>query len=129
MSDEEHALATSSKLEEAHKQTEELKGQIKMMEARNIRLSHENTKLNEQIRHSADLITESRKTTKKERAQKVKSVSGRGKTVTQEEVAVIREHEGDAVTDANNDNTKVLVEGLDFETLNLLAGTKKNQDN
>ena len=128
LSDEEHALATSSKLEESHKQNEEFKGQIKMMEARNIRLSHENTKLNEQMRQGAELINESRKVSKKERAMKAKSVSGRGRTVTEDEVAVIREHKGEGVTPVD-ENTKVLVEGIDLDVLNTLAGTKKNQDN
>ena len=126
---EEMALATSSKLEEAYKQLEEMKGQIKVMEARNIRLARENEKLNENVRATANVVTESRKVHQKERAEKSKNVSGRGTVVTEEQTKVIAEHNQN-VTNSNDTNVSALVEsllppGVSKETWNALAGTAK----
>lgn len=125
---EEMALATSSKLEEAHKQLEELKGQIKVMEARNIRLARENEKITEGVRYNNTVVTENRKVNQKERVEKSKNVSGRGSVVTEQETKVIAEH-NQPVTSKKDTNVASLVEslipGVDQETLNTLAGTKK----
>lgn len=126
---EEVALATTSKLEEAHKQLEELKGQIKVMEARNIRLARENEKITESVRHSNNnVVAESRKVNQKERVEKAKNVSGRGAVVTEQETKVIAEH-NQPVTNKKDTNVAELVEslipGVDQETLNTLAGTVK----
>ena len=92
---DEQFFSTSGKLEEARKSVEDLKGQLRIMEARNIRLSTENTKLNESVRRASEVISESRvNNTKrivneqKERGVKAKSVSGRGQLIT-ENVQVI----------------------------------------
>ena len=95
LSDDNFNSVSSSKLEEASKAIEEMKGQLKLMEARNIRISTENTKLNEQVRQSQEYFTESRKLAKqvkkaeivneqKERTEKAKSVTGRGNGSTNE---------------------------------------------
>lgn len=89
LSDDGLAAVSSSKLDEVNKTVNDMKGQLRIMEARNIRLSTENTKLNEAVRHSKDLITESRKEVsrakksevlneQKERTQKASNVTGRG---------------------------------------------------
>lgn len=122
LSDEDFAVATSSKLDEASKAIEELKGQLRIMEARNIRLSTENTKLNEAVRQAQDLITEQKKvvvsqkkeeviTEQKERVEKAKNATGRGQTSTDDGV-VISEY-------ANPSN------GMD--DLLVLSGLKKTQ--
>lgn len=91
LSDEDFAQVSSAKLEETTKAIEEMKGQLRIMEARNIRLSTENTKLNEAVRHAQTVITESKKVVaeskkeaivneQKERTEKAKNVTGRGKT-------------------------------------------------
>lgn len=91
LSDEDFAQVSSAKLEESTKAIEEMKGQLRIMEARNIRLSTENTKLNEAVRHAQTVITESKKVVaeskkeaivneQKERTEKAKNVTGRGKT-------------------------------------------------
>lgn len=125
---EEVALATSSKLEEANKQLEEMKGQIKVMEARNIRLARENEKITESVRQNNAVVTESRKVNQKERAEKAKNVSGRGSVVTTEETKVIAEH-NQPVTNGKDTNVASLVEslipGVDQDTLSTLAGIKK----
>jgi regulator of replication initiation timing len=91
ISEEDFGGITSSKLQETNKALEEMKSQLRIMEARNIRLSTENTKLNETVRQAQEVITESRKAVasvkknnvineQKERAEKAKNVTGRGKT-------------------------------------------------
>jgi hypothetical protein len=126
LSDEDMHLATSSKLEEASKNIEHLNAQIKMMEARSIRLDNENRKLNESVRKSAEMLNENKVVEKKEKVQKAKNVSGRGHVVT-EETVVIAEHNNKDATANKVEDTDVLVEGLgmDKETLNALAGTQK----
>ncbi len=97
LSDEGINAVSSSKLEEATKAVEEMKGQLRIMEARNIRLSTENTKLNEAVRQAQEVITESRKVAakdkksavineQKERTEKASNVTGRGKVATESEV-------------------------------------------
>jgi hypothetical protein len=97
LSDEGINAVSSSKLEEATKSIEEMKGQLRIMEARNIRLSTENTKLNEAVRQAQEVITESRKVAakdkksavineQKERTEKASNVTGRGKVATESEV-------------------------------------------
>lgn len=114
MSDEDFNGVTSTKLEETQKAIEEMKGQLRIMEARNIRLSTENTKLNEAVRQAQDIITESRKTVssakkqnvineQNERASKAKNVTGRGKT--SDDGVVISEY----AAPTNNDMDQLLV--------------------
>lgn len=128
LSDEDQTYATSNKLEHAHKKIEELEGQMKLMEARHIRLSRENTKLNEQVRHSHELLTEARADDRKERAKKAKNVSGRGKLVEEDQIEVIKEHQETPKKSAKDTNDAVLVESLGYnpEELKKLAGTVKS---
>jgi len=102
LTEDEAFFATSSKLDEAKKSVEELRGQLRIMEARNIRLSTENTKLNESVRRASNIISESRNsaaeskkakvvTEQKERIVKSRSASGKGQLVT-ENVQVIAEY-------------------------------------
>lgn len=129
LSDEDFALATSSKLEEAYKRLEEMSGQIKMMEARNIRLSTEKTKL-EEGRRQAEKITESVKVenNKNERKEKAKIVSGRGRIVSDEDTKVIAEHNQGTTTAKDTSKSSTLLEsiGLTRDMSDTLAGTKKN---
>ena len=113
ISGDEQFFSTSGKLEESRKSVEDLKGQLRMMEARNIRLSTENTKLNESVRRASEVISESRvNNTKrivseqKERGVRAKSVSGRGQLVT-ENIQVISES-----TSVNADNDLLVLSGI-----------------
>lgn len=129
LSDEDFALATSSKLETAHKKIDEMSAQIKMMEARNIRLSTEKTKLEEERRQTAEKITESVKAeNKNERKEKAKNVSGRGRVVAEEDTKVIAEHNQETTTaKGTNESLKLLEsQGLTREMAATLAGTRKN---
>ena len=124
LSDDEIQNVSSSKVEEVQKQLEEAKGQLRIMEARNIRLSTENTKLNENVRYAKNLITEqqhaasSRKKTEviteqKERFEKAKNATGRGQKVVGQE-AVITE----SITQSNNS---------ELDQILVLSGVKKAQ--
>jgi hypothetical protein len=128
ISDEEYAFVTNSKLEEAVKSLEDLKGQVRMLEARNIRVSTENTKLNEQLRQQAGLIKESTKNAvteeKKERVEKAENAQGRGKQVVTEKVEVISEKP--ETTNDSNDTEDQIVETSDqMHSWQVLAGIKK----
>jgi hypothetical protein len=102
LTEDEAFFATSSKLDEAKKSVDELRGQLRIMEARNIRLSTENTKLNESVRRASNMINENRQimaeskrakviNEQKERSVKARSASGKGQLVT-ENVQVIAEY-------------------------------------
>lgn len=122
LSDDSLSSVSSKKLDEALKTVDEVKSQMRILEARNIRLSTENTKLNEAVRNAQDLITESRKavvkerkneiiTEQKERAKKVTNVTGRGNKA--DDGVVISEY----AAPVNNDVDQLLV----------LSGLKKTQ--
>jgi len=130
LSDEGIAAASSSKLEEAHRQIEKLQTEKKLMEARQVKLSLENTKLNEAYRHASDLITEGRSGEKKERTTKAKQVSGRGHN-QMEDVKVIAEHDDKtaskgAAEDFDEESDLLESIGLGREQAGILAGTIKS---
>lgn len=76
----------SSKIEEATRTAEELRGQLRILEAKNLRLATTNNKLNEQVRQAQNLLTEAAKVEKKERVEKVKNASGRGQRVVGDQI-------------------------------------------
>jgi hypothetical protein len=114
LSDEDFNVVTSSKLEASIKNMEDMKGQMKILEARNIRLSTDNTKLNEGLRQAKDLLTENAKAgtsekndkviaEQKERVQKGKNATGRGQVA--DDNVVIAEYNS---TDSDMDQLLVL---------------------
>jgi hypothetical protein len=123
ISDEDFNGATTSKLEEATKAIEDMRAQMKILEARNIRLSTENTKLNESVRQASETISEARKATtaqkkeaviteQKERTEKAKNATGSGHISNKETGVVIAEYASP--------------EGEMYD-LHVLAGIKKTQ--
>jgi hypothetical protein len=126
--DEEFVAVNNAKVEEVSRKADELKSQIKILEARNIRLSAENTKLTEAVRETQKVITESAKVEKKERVEKAKNVQGRGRAVNDPElVAEWNNNKSEEKKSSNVDTT--LVESLDPDLLRqmqVLAGTKNN---
>lgn len=117
VSAEDFAGVNSAKIEEATKQVEELKGQLRILEARNIRISTENTKLTEAVRQAQEVISESRKVVTREkkaaviseqneRVEKAKNVTGRGNTSSEQ--VVIAEHAEAAGTNSDLDQMLVL---------------------
>lgn len=131
ISDEDFTLATSSKNEELAKQVEELKAQQRILEARNIRLSTENNKLNESLRHKEEVIVEhtaeKKAEEKKERVSKAKNVTGRGQ-ITE---GIIPEFSAEEKNDSKDKQADTrLVENIDpnfLHEMRILAGTAKTE--
>ena len=122
----EEAPASAARLDDVTKKIDELKGQVKILEARNIRLSTENNKLTEAVRETQKVITESAKVEKKERVEKARIAEGKGKTVNSPELVAEWTDAGKEKT-AKVDNT--LVESIDPDLLRqiqVLAGTKNS---
>lgn len=113
ISDDDYAVVTSKKLEETSKKLDELKGQLKIAEARSIRLSTENSNLNEQVRQMNKVITEN-KDNKQERTKKAEQATGRGNIVTEDRI--ISEVADDKTT-VNPNVDRTFVESLDPEYL------------
>jgi len=125
-------ITAISKLEEVNRQVEALKAQVKLVESRNINISRQNTQLNakltEAVKNNEALLTEGRKNEKHERNQNAKNVKGKGRVVEDSQVEVIKETTTDAKPAVREAvDTKLLEHmGLDRNTANLLAGTKKS---
>jgi hypothetical protein len=135
LSDEEQTFATGAKLEEAARQIEDLKAQVKFMEARQIRLSGENHKLQESVRLKESQLNEATESDRKERAKKAKNVSGRGfidKGPKKQDILAEYNNshvDDDSDDDADTDDDQLFegYEGADLDTINLLAGTKETK--
>jgi regulator of replication initiation timing len=114
----------SSKIEETHKQLESLKGQLRIIEAKNVRLSAHNNKLNEQVREANGLLTEATKVERKERQGKAKNASGRGNRVNADQIM----SEYAAPTQQSDSRGQDLMEGSDPLTdLLVLSGLQESR--
>jgi len=126
ISDEDYAMATSSRLDQAVNEIENLKGKIHVLEAKNVNLGNQKNKLEEQVRSKTqelELLNEQtqkkvEKTEKKERIEKAVAAqaSGKGKKVTEEQI--IAEHNEAPVT--NDDESETFAE--EYAELQALAG-------
>lgn len=128
ISDEDYHSVVNSRLAEAEKKIEELKGQTKILEARNIRLSTENNKLNESVRKAEQVLNEQVKEEKQERVEKAKNAQGRGRAVNDPEL--VAEWSDNKQPNKKEDVDTTLVESLDPEFLRqmqVLAGTKASE--
>lgn len=128
ISDEDYHSVVNSRLSEAEKKIEELKGQTKILEARNIRLSTENNKLNESVRKAEQVLNEQVKEEKQERLEKAKNPQGRGRAVNDPEL--VAEWSDNKQPNKKEDVDTTLVESLDPEFLRqmqVLAGTKASE--
>jgi len=108
ISDEDHAFATSSKVDGLAKQLDETKGQLKILEGKNMRLSMENTKLNESVRHTQEVINESvARGDRKARLEKARKAEGRGESNTDRQrrkEVLLGEHTGEPVAEHKSAN-------------------------
>lgn len=100
---------SSSKIEEMSKQIEALRGQMRIIEAKNVRLATQNNKLSEQVREANDVITEATKVERTNRLNKKEIASGRGQRVVNEQI--ISEYA--APTNEKSDREADLREGHD----------------
>ena len=136
LSDEDYSLNTSAKLDEVGKEVDELKGALKVLEARNIRLSTENNKLNETVYETRQFLVEQQESAEakeeatviaeqKERELKAEVAEGKGQSIVDEKVEVIAEfnESTEESTEDTNDTVPAINEGLD--DLLTLAGIKK----
>tara|TARA_Y100000034_G_C6872603_1_gene398612 strand:- start:319 stop:1254 length:936 start_codon:yes stop_codon:yes gene_type:complete len=132
VSDENCSVATSTKLEEAERSVDAVKGQVKILEAKNIRLSADNKKLNEAVAEAKEVISEYTENAKgeqlneqKERAQKAKGAEGKGEKVApSQKTVVIHETTGEAVVEDDDEQLAEAVTGVDYEALATLAGLR-----
>jgi hypothetical protein len=129
LSDDDYNTVCSSKLEEADQKAEDLKGQVRILEARNIRLSGDNDKLNETVRQAQHVITESSQDEKKARKEKAQQVTGRGESadVTSEQVIGEWSNPKGKVKAKRKEADTSLVETVSEDQLDewaVLAGTK-----
>lgn len=99
--------ANNLKAQELVKHLEDAKVQLKVVEARNVRLSQQNTRLNEQVNASKHQLAESNKVERKERMKVSATVSGRGQKVLESD-KIISEFNN---TGSNKVNEDVLAEG------------------
>ncbi|MGH7175401.1 MAG: hypothetical protein ACREGR_03530 [Minisyncoccia bacterium] len=128
LSEEEMSFATSARLEQTSRKVEELSATVKMMEARNIKLSHDNTRLNEQVRHASELLTEARGTERNERVRNSKRVSGRGHGALNEDTRILSEYQNNERRQrTDDDEDEDLMEGVDLKTLRVLSGVDKTR--
>jgi hypothetical protein len=100
---------SSSRIEEMSKQIEALRGQMRIIEAKNVRLATQNNKLSEQVREANDVITEATKVERTNRLNKKEIASGRGQRVVNEQI--ISEYA--APTNEKSDKEADLTEGHD----------------
>lgn len=75
------AAVAKSKQEELHKAVEDLRGQVRILENRNVRLTNENVKLNEVARQAKNVLTESTRIERESRKELSKKATGRGDIV------------------------------------------------
>lgn len=133
ISDEDYELVTNSRISSKEEEIDELRGQVRMLEARSIRLSAQNNKLNEQVREAAGLIQENTNrragAEKNERVEKARNVQGSGDLVT-EGTKVIGEFNNEAAAEKRQKEVDTrLVESIDAEDLRqmqVLSGVKSN---
>jgi hypothetical protein len=117
---EEQAFATGSRLEEAVKTIDDLKGQLRMLEARNIRLDSDNRHL----QNTTARLTESTQNNKQERARNAQNATGRGRVVTQEQVEVIKEYNSTPAVTKDTETSLVIEHSEDMKVLAGLAKSK-----
>jgi hypothetical protein len=128
ISDADYTNIVNKKLSDTEKKVEELKSQTKILEARNIRLSTENNKLNESVRKAEQVLNEQVKEEKQERVEKAKNAQGRGRTVNDPEL--VAEWSGNKPVEKKENVDTTLVESLDPDFLHqmqVLAGTKASE--
>ncbi len=123
LSDENYSHVTSSKLEEAQQNIDELKANLRILESKNTKLSMQNNRLNEQVKQQEQVLTEAVKVEKKDRTESVKNASGRGHRVVGEQI--IAEFNNPTTKQNKSEESETLVEGTqEIDDLLYLSGLK-----
>jgi hypothetical protein len=103
LAEDDYINATGSKVEELTKALDEVKGQQRILEAKNMRLATENSKLNEAVRQHQELLSEGVKNEQKERLKKARTVEGRGQRSVENPVVIGENTENGTVTSSNDE--------------------------
>lgn len=122
---DDYNFATSSKLDALARSLDETKGQMKILEARNMRLHTENTKLNEVARQAQDVLTEGSRIERTARKNAARVAQSKGQRVV-DDVKVIAEHTnaaGEPVVDEGHSNSRNKL----FQEWRALAGYSDNK--
>lgn len=133
LSDEDYAFATSSKLETLQRQLDEQKGQMRILEAKNTRLATDNTRLNETVRHSQEVLNEA--VVRQERSARIersKKSQGRGRSEQDREVILGESTAGESVANKRVDErSNNFVDAIGEQVVNdwRLLGGIDNRDN
>lgn len=134
LSDEDHAFATTTRVEGMQKILEEQKAQMRIMEAKNMRLKTDNDRLNESFRQQQEVINEhTNRSDKKERLEKAKKAEGRGQLETDKKRQVVLAEYADETVQRNKDrgSDEPLVERIGEEVFNdwkHLSGLTKDEE-
>lgn len=123
---EDYNFATTSKLDELQRQIEENKGQLKILEARNMRLHTENTKLNEVARQAQEVLTEGARIERTARKNAAKNAQSRGQRVI-DDVKVIAEHTNAAGEPVADEDHATTARNKLFQEWRTLAGYGDNK--
>lgn len=117
------AGVSSAKLEDTQRQLEALRGQIRLLESKNVKLSVTNNRLSEQVNEARTYITEATKVERTNRANRTRTASGRGQRVVNEQL--ISEYAAPA---NQSHNDRDLTEGHDpLNDLLVLSGLVENR--
>jgi hypothetical protein len=123
LSEEDFQGATSGKLEEAYGMVQKMREDLRVLEARNVRISTQNTRLQEQVREMHGMMSESTQVERRERARTARSASGRGQRVLGNE-QVIAEYNNPQTRRSEDDQS--LIESNDvLNDLLVLSGLKQ----
>jgi hypothetical protein len=128
VSEEDFAGVNSTKVNEAFKAVEDLKGQVRVLEARNVRLSTQNTKLNESVRSLEKTLNENTQIEKQERKRVAGTASGRGsKVLSGVKEQVIAEYHNPAAQQQDDDGQSLVENNAALEDLLALAGLSEGK--
>lgn len=123
ITNDDYTGVASSKIEELNRQIEALRGQLRIVEARNVKLSSKNNSLSEAVQEARQMVTEAVKVDRRERTQRRGIASGRGQRVVNEQLI----NEFVAPTNTSN-NARELVEAHDpLNDLLVLSGLSESR--
>jgi gas vesicle protein len=108
-------------LDDLQRQIEEQKGQMRILEARNMRLHTEKTKLNEVARQAQDVLTEGAKIERSARKNAARNAQSKGQRVV-DNVKVIAEHVNEAGEPVADEDANTVARNKLFQEWRHLAG-------
>lgn len=127
LSEDDFAGATSARLADTQKAVEDLKGHLRVLEARNVRLSTQNTKLNEAVRELSSTLNESTRVERTERARTAKNASGRGNRALGRGEQILAEYNANVPANRSDDQEQNIVESNDvLNDLLVLSGLQES---